>query len=256
MIDKLTPLVRNAERLVASGYYGRPTEFPASSKFGEALEHHRLFPIIAEVKLGSPSAGRLSPHSPERLLSEYFASGAAAISVLTEPEHFGGSLDALASACGSGAPVLMKDFVVSERQIDAAAGLGASAVLLIQEIFGTAVAEGRRDELIDHAHRRGVEVLLEAGSAGTLEKAIASPADLLGINQRDLFSFAVDTGKAARLLPSVAGRGRPVVVMSGIADRKGVEKARDRGADAVLVGGALASSPEPGKALRSMAVGR
>ncbi len=151
--------------------------------------------------------------------------------------------------------MLMKDIVVSEAQVKAAASHGASAVLLIQEVFDGA-RYTRRDELIDQAHALGLEVLLEAGSEEALMRAMASGADMLGINQRDLRTFSIDKDRADRLLPLTVSDGRPVVVMSGIEGREAVESARDGGASAVLVGGHLSSASDPARALRALAVPR
>jgi indole-3-glycerol phosphate synthase len=255
MVDELSLLVNGAERLVSAGYYRRRGMRSPGRSLARALRDHPSFPLIAEVKLASPSSGKLSAHSPEKLLSDYKSAGAAAVSVLTEPERFGGSLGTLDLACGCGLPVLMKDFVISEEQVDAAASLGSSAVLLIQEVFDGA-RPSRRDVLIARAHEHGLEVLLEAGGEEALRRAASSEADLLGINQRDLRTLTVDRGKAERLLPMVSGLGRLVVVMSGIDGPVPVARARDLGAGAVLVGGHLASSSDPRAALRSLAVPR
>jgi indole-3-glycerol phosphate synthase len=255
MTDELESLVRNAERLVASGYYDEDGHRSPGSRLSAALRQHDAFPIIAEVKLASPSAGKLTAHAPERLIGDYLRSGAAALSVLTEPDRFNGSLPGLGAAVGRGLPVLMKDIVVSERQIEAAASHGASAVLLIQEVFDGPRAP-RREGLIERAHALGLEVLLEAASGETLRRAMNSRADLLGINQRDLRTLLMDRERAAQLLPMAVGDGRPVVVLSGIDRREAVTRARDGGASAVLVGGHLSSAADPAQALRALAVPR
>ncbi len=255
MADELEALVKNAERLVASGYYGGRGQRSPGGRLSEALRAPGAFPIIAEVKLASPSRGKLSVHTPERLIADYISAGAAALSVLTEPDRFGGSLPSLEAAAGRGLPVLMKDIVVSEAQMEAGASRGASAVLLIQEVFDGAIS-ARREALIDRAHALGLEVLLEAGSEEALMRALTSGADLLGINQRDLRTLAMDRGKAARLLPAAVMDGRPVVVMSGIEGRGAIVSAKAGGASAVLVGGHLSSSPHPALALRELAVPR
>ncbi|MBI0584264.1 MAG: indole-3-glycerol-phosphate synthase [Methanomassiliicoccus sp.] len=255
MTDLLTNLVRNAERLSAAGHYdveGAPRPGPGLSA---ALTRHHAFPIIAEVKLASPSKGKLTAHRPDALIDSYVESGAAGLSVLTEPERFLGSLETLRTATGRGTAVLMKDFVVSERQVEAAAALGAGTVLLIQEVFDI-VPRSRRDELIGRARELGLEVLLEAGSESALGAAADSGADLLGINQRDLRTFSVDRGKGARLLPAALASGRPVVVMSGIEGRAAVEEVRDLGGSGVLVGSSLVASKDPAAALRMLEVPR
>jgi indole-3-glycerol phosphate synthase len=179
---------------------------------------------------------------------------AAALSVLTEPATFRGSLDTLRMAGRSGLPVLMKDFIISECQLEAAASLGAGSVLIIQEVFVTALH--RRDELIQRAHDLGLEVLLEAGGREALIEAMTSEADVLGINQRDLRTLAIDTAKGVRLLPLALSSSRPVVVTSGPESADAVRQVRDRGGRGVLIGGYLASAPDPEAALRALEVPR
>ena len=255
MSDILEDLIGSAERSVASGYYDVDEPPAPGPRLSTALSGHRSFPIIAEVKIASPSRGRLSSHAPEALIHGYVSGGATALSVLTEPIKFLGSLDAMCRAARTGLPVLMKDFIVSERQLRAAAACGAGAVLLIQEVFDAA-PRFSRDGLIRSAHDLGLEVLLEAGREESLSRAVRSEADLLGINQRDLRTFAIDRSTGARLLPLALAASRPVVVMSGLEDRRAVEDARDRGASGVLIGGRLSSSLDPGAALRELEVPR
>lgn len=251
--EVLRDLVAGAGALLAAGYYDGLGDGAPGPSLVRALERHPVFPIIAEVKLASPSRGVLSPRPPEALIDAYVRGGAAGLSVLTEPRRFGGSLDTLTRAAGSGRPVLMKDFVVDERQLRAGASRGASAVLLIQKVFARGHARGR-DELITLAHAHGLEVVLEAGDRYELEEARGSEADVLGINQRDLSTMNVDATLGERLLPP--GEDRPVVVMSAIERREQVRRLRDRGAAAVLVGSSLSSADDPCAALAALAVPR
>jgi indole-3-glycerol phosphate synthase len=255
MADFLEQLVQDAERTVSSGYYDVQLASAMGPRLSSVLQRGSNFPIIAEVKIASPSRGRLSSHAPDELIGSYVSGGAAALSVLTEPVRFLGSLETLRAAAGSGLPVLMKDFIVSEVQMDAAAAGGAGTVLLIQEVFDI-VPRARRDELISYAHRLGLEVLLEAASNSSLIDAMRSDADVLGINQRDLRTFVVDRSKGAHLLPLALTASRPVVVMSGLECRKAIEEVRDHGASGALVGGRLSSSDDPGAALRELEVSR
>lgn len=255
MADVLEQMVRNAERTVASGYYDVHGPGSPGPKLADVLPRHATFPVIAEVKIASPSRGRLSSHAPDDLIRCYLAGGAAGLSVLTEPVRFLGSLDALRQAVATGLPVLMKDFIVSERQLDAAAGFGAGTVLLIQEVFDV-LPRGRRDELIMRAHDLGLQVLLEAGNKASMDEAMRSKADVLGINQRDLRTLDIDRTRGARLLPLALASSRPVIVMSGVEDMEQVTRIRDLGASGVLIGGRLSSSGDPTAALRSLEVSR
>jgi hypothetical protein len=125
MADFLEQLVQDAERTVSSGYYDVPLASSRGPRLSSVLQRGSNFPIIAEVKIASPSRGRLSSHAPGELIDGYVSGGAAALSVLTEPVRFLGSLETLRTAAGTGLPVLMKDFIVSEEQMDAAAAVGA-----------------------------------------------------------------------------------------------------------------------------------
>ncbi len=256
MQDKLTELVRNAEALVSRDYYGQGARRYEGVSLSRALTAHPNFPIIAEVKLASPSMGRLSPHGPRKLIDDYVKGGAAALSVLTEPHFFHGSLKNLELGRQSGLAMLMKDIVISEDQVRAASLHGASAVLLIQEVFDEIISPGRRDDLIDCAHNWGLEVVLEATSEEGLQRARTSEADLLGINQRDLRTLKLDLTKAMAFLPLLSDEERPVIIMSGIGSREVIEGVRDHGGDAVLIGGHLSSSKDAEETLRAMEVQR
>jgi indole-3-glycerol phosphate synthase len=256
MVDQLERLVENARDLVAGGYYDCAGPLSPGPSLVGTLRSWPEFPIIAEVKMSSPSLGNISSHGSQRLIRDYIGAGAAAISVLTEPNWFRGSLDSLLLASAWKVPVLMKDIIVSREQIRAGATRGASAVLLIEGTFNAPSGHRERDQLIAYAHELNVEVVLEAGRHDEIDGVLGSDADIFGLNQRDLRSLIIDTGMGTRLLPDLASDGRPVVVMSGIGSRKQVEDLRDAGADAILVGTSLSSSPDPVTKLRSMAVPR
>lgn len=252
--DVLRELIANTRTLLSAGYYEDADSGTPGPSLVRALRRHPLFPIIAEVKLASPSHATLSPHGPSELIDAYVRGGAAAFSVLTEPNYFRGSLDNLVLASGTGLPVLMKDFVIDEMQLRAAAGRGASSILLIQGVFSRGLAHGR-DELIELARSYGLETVLEAGDLAELEEAQKSEADIMGINQRDLATMNVHAGLAERLLEYYDG-DRPAVVMSAIENPAQVRRLRDRGASAVLIGSSLSSAVDPKAALDALAVSR
>jgi indole-3-glycerol phosphate synthase len=258
--DTLEKLVRNAELLLASNYYDVATarSFVRSTRrsLAGALASSLNFPIVPEVKLASPSNGSISAHRPEELIDTYLKGGAVALSVLTEPKFFRGSLELLEVASTHPVPVLMKDFIISRNQIDAAVSHGASAVLLIQKLFSSRMVRANRDALIGHAHDRGLEVLLEAEDEVELLQCLKSSADVVGINQRDLRSMTIDQGKGVRLLNNLAHKTKPIIVMSGISTREQVIAARESGAAGVLIGTELSSSEDPERRLRELVVPR
>jgi indole-3-glycerol phosphate synthase len=258
MADALETLVDNALRLVESGYYDQlgSGPQPPHRSMSKAIALHTTFPIIAEVKLSSPNKKGISNHGPDRLIHAYKDGGAAAISVLTEPNHFDGSLGILRSASECGLPVLMKDVVVDERQLLAAYRNGASAVLLIESVFSSNLIRKNRESLLNKAHSLGLESLLEITDEKELESAMKSKADLIGINQRNLRTMSLDMGKGERLLRMEPRSKKPIVVMSGIFSRGQVESLKNAGAASVLIGSSLSASIDPMAKLRSLEVVR
>lgn len=198
--------------------------------------------LIAEVKRASPSKGLLAERfDPVAQARAYEAGGASAISVLTEPHFFQGSLDHLTAVRSAvGLPVLRKDFVLDAYQVYEARSAGADAVLLICAM----VSDTTLVELLDLSYALGMEVLVEAHDAAETERAVAVGAHMIGVNSRDLRSFAVDTDVVRRLRPLVPA-DRVFVAESGIVDGESAGRARAWGADAVLVGEALMRAENP-----------
>jgi indole-3-glycerol phosphate synthase len=193
--------------------------------------------IIAEIKRRSPSKGDIAPDldAVDRALA-YEAAGADAISVLTEPDRFGGSLEDLrAVAAHVGVPVLRKDFIVDPYQVWEAADAGAAAVLLI----AAAVPGTSLEALLDECCACGLEALLEVHTARDLERACSAGATLIGVNNRDLSTLEVDLSTSEALGPR-AGRSALFVSESGIRTPEDARRVRAAGAQAILVGEALA----------------
>lgn len=259
--DRLSLLVDNARELVDCGFYSeRAAGLPDAPRGKRAslvgtIKDRPDFPIIAEVKLASPTAGRLGAHVAEELVEDYRQGGAAAMSVLTEPRYFMGSLRYMIVAIRTGVPVMMKDFVIDRRQLDVAARLGASAVLMIEGIFDRELAPGR-DDLIAYAHALGLEVVLESSSIEELEKALNSAADVIAYNQRDLRTFRPGPDDVRSVMEIIRSDGRPSMIMSMMDGQDDVRKMRDLGASCVLVGSALSRSPCPKDKLISMRMPR
>jgi indole-3-glycerol phosphate synthase len=205
--------------------------------------------VIAEVKRRSPSAGAIAPDlDPARLAAAYADGGAAAISVLTDTPFFGGSLDDLAAVRAAvGLPVLRKDFLIDPVQLYESRAAGASAVLLIVR----ALDRGLLRELSDVARGLGLARLVEAHTADELEAAAALAPEAIGVNSRDLDAFTVSLDGIAPLLRLVPD-GVLAVAESGIADRDDVARVAEWGADAVLVGTAVARAPDPARAVAAL----
>jgi indole-3-glycerol phosphate synthase len=171
--------------------------------------------------------------------------------VVTDPDHFGGSLESLSYAGETGLPTLMKDFVMDPVQLDAGAACGGSAVLLILTIFRRGYPRLSVETLIAEAHSRGLEVLLEVNSLEEYEQSLQTDAEMIGINHRDLATLQLDLGLTERIL-SRASKDRPVWALSGIKTPEDVRRLKAAGADASLVGTSLLRSSHPGAALREL----
>jgi indole-3-glycerol phosphate synthase/phosphoribosylanthranilate isomerase len=207
--------------------------------------------FIMEVKRGSPSAGAIRPRADAAALARAYRSAADAISVLTDAPYFGGSLDDLAAVRREyPGPILAKDFIVDPRQVAEARLHGADAVLVILAVLDDAQAAAAMAE----ARRLGMDVLVEAHTAGEVRRAAGLGAEMIGINNRDLDTLKVDLATTERLAALVPA-GTLVVAESGIATRAEVERLAPY-ADAFLVGSSLMRAEEPGEAARALAFGR
>jgi indole-3-glycerol phosphate synthase len=205
--------------------------------------------VIAEVKRASPSAGEIAASvDPAAQARTYRASGAAAISVLTERAHFRGSLDDLrAVRAAVDVPVLRKDFLVHPDQVLQARAAGADAVLVIVD----AVDDAELTALLEAAAKEGLGVLLEAHGDRDLDRALATETAVVGVNARDLETLEVDLDRALERLGRIPP-DRVAVLESGIVTRDHVRAAVTAGASAILVGEALMRASDPGAKLRQL----
>jgi indole-3-glycerol phosphate synthase len=204
--------------------------------------------LIAEVKRASPSAGAIAADAdPVAQARAYAAAGAAAVSVLTEHAHFGGSLDDLAAVRDVvDVPLLRKDFVIDADQVLAARAAGADAVLLIAAIVDD---DGLR-ALIAAARELGMEPLVESHTDEDLDRVLATDARIVGVNSRDLESLEVDVDAARARVGRI--RDRIAVFESGIRSRADVERAVAAGASAILVGETLMRAGDPSATARAL----
>lgn len=221
---------------------------PPRPSFRDALSGNDVR-VIAEVKRSSPSKGAINTNLDlADQVSAYEGGGAAAISILTEPAHFGGSNDDLVQAQRYVAlPLLKKDFHVDVVQIFEARALGASAALVIAR----AVEPSVLTELVAAGVSCGLDILVEVRDERELARAIAARASIIGVNNRDLETLEIDPETSARILPSIP-RSIVAVAESGITSPDDVERLAGVGADAVLVGSTLSASPNPESAVRAL----
>ncbi len=202
--------------------------------------------VIAEIKRRSPSKGLLrEDFDPVAIANAYAAGGAAAVSVLTEADHFDGSIGDLEAVSAEmqprGLPTLRKDFIFDPYQVYEARAGGADSLLLI----AAALSAQQLGELLGLAKELWLQCLVEVHDEAELETAIAAGAELIGINNRDLRTFETDLTATERLAPLVPD-GKIIVSESGIATREDVLRVRRAGAHAILVGEALITSDDPG----------
>jgi indole-3-glycerol phosphate synthase len=205
--------------------------------------------VIAEVKRRSPSKGWInSSLSASEQAESYERGGAAAVSILTEPAHFGGSVaDLIAVRDCVRIPVLKKDFHVDPVQLIEAKALGASAALLIAR----ALSPDALREMIDAAAALALEVIVEVRDESELARALDGGATIIGINNRNLETLAIDLTTADQLLDRIPS-GVIAIAESGVVDRGGVERVAKRGADAVLVGSVLSAASDPAAAVQAL----
>ena len=221
---------------------------PEGRPFHEALARPGTS-LIAEHKRRSPSAGEIREGSSvTELVRAYERGGAAALSILTEERHFGGSLEDLTEArAASDLPILRKDFTVDPYQLVEARAVGADAVLLVVGSLG----RNELASLYQEARALDLDALVEVHDGAELEVALDVDADLIGINNRDLQDFSVDISKTFDLLADVPA-GKTVVSESGIVHREQIEELERVGVDAVLVGETLMRAADPEAACREL----
>jgi indole-3-glycerol phosphate synthase len=245
ILEETRAEVERRRRVAGPGPAGRPERPRQRRSFRDAIAGEGIA-VIAEFKRRSPSAGELAA-APDigAVVGAYERGGAAAVSVLTEGPNFGGELSDLQTAGEAcGLPLLRKDFIVDPFQLGESVAAGADAVLLI--------VAGLEQEQLAALHEQaldlGLDPLVEVHDERELERALEAGAAIVGINNRDLRDFTVDVTRTERLLGEVPA-GVLVVSESGISDPEQLERLRERGVDAVLVGEALMRARDPAAAL-------
>lgn len=250
MTDSLSDMVARRRRRIAAEWGAlTPADLErlaccsrTTRPFAQVLSDRPDVAVIAEVKKASPSAGPIAPEcEASKQALHYTDGGAAAISVLTEPDIFGGSFVDLSDVADAvEVPVLCKDFVVDPVQLFVARGHGADAVLLMVSVLGEELAD-----YLDLAATLGVESLVEVIDETELDSAVCAGARLVGVNSRDLRTLEVDRAHALAVVASAAKAGLVTVAASGVKSRVDVSAAAEAGSDAVLVGEALMRADFP-----------
>ena len=255
-MDVLRNIMRERAQAVAAAAATTPLEALIEQAAGRV--HHSLrerlavrgaTSVIAEMKKASPSAGLLQPdYRPAERAALYEANGAAAISVLTEPNHFLGSADHLRAArAATRLPILRKDFLCDVYQVAEAAAWGADVILLIV----AALDPGDLHVLYEAACRHGLEVLAEVHTTDELTRALELPGAIVGVNSRNLKTLKTDLA-IARTLAKHIPADRLTVAESGIRDRAEIRDLQAHGYDGFLIGEVLMSASDPAGKLRSL----
>ena len=222
-------------------------EAPERASFVEAFQGPGIH-VIAELKKASPSKGLIRENLDVPALAKSMKdAGAAALSVLTEPFFFKGGLENLRLAAKTvSIPLLRKDFIFDEYQILEAKANGASAILLIAAMLDA----GKFRRLLDFAHQYGLAVLGEAHTESELE--VASTADLVGVNARDLKTFLTSLERSAELIATLKSCGKPVIAESAVRTHEDILMLQNAGASGFLIGETLMRSDDPGTKLKEL----
>jgi indole-3-glycerol phosphate synthase len=246
MPDILNKLVEDARRRVNGGYYNvKTTATHQPVSLSRALNSAQKNAIIAEIKPISPALGPLRPNIDAVDAAVKLAKGGAvALSVLTEPDNFGGRIDYLRSIREKvEIPILMKDIILHKTQIQAGRESGADCVLLIESVF--LANHGPLESLIQYAHQTRLEVLLEVHNEMELKKALVSDADIIGVNNRNLATLETDLNTTIRLLNSVEGKfGKTFISESGFQNASDIRKLKSTRVDGFLIGSSIMRSED------------
>jgi indole-3-glycerol phosphate synthase len=240
--DNLEELEARKHSLPLAELRGVALEQSPPLDFASALRGNRI-QLIAEIKKASPSKGIIRlDFNPVEIAQTYASNGASAISVLTEARYFQGSLNHLKDirkALGNNLPLLRKDFLCDPYQVYESRAYGADSLLLIVAIL----TSEKLKALLGLSHELSMSCLVEVHNEAELEIALSSGARIIGINNRDLNTFTVDLTTTKRLRPLIP-QDRIVVSESGIKDHSDIERMREWGVDAVLIGESLVSAPD------------
>ena len=247
MPDVLGKLVEDAISRVNAGYYDvreSVNNDPVSLK--RVIQSAQNNAIIAEIKPISPARGPLRPGiDPVEAAVKLAKGGAVALSVLTEPDNFGGSVEFLRRIRATvNLPLLMKDIIVHKAQIEAGRKFGADCILLIESVFQK-YSIAPADDLIREAHRNQLEVLLEVHNEDELGKALRSEADIIGINNRNLATLETDLHTTTRLLGTINQRADKILISeSGFETADYIRKMKGANVDGFLIGSSIMLSQD------------
>lgn len=255
MDDFLRKLIDDAKKRIENGYYEIYDDVhhqPVSLK--KAIKSAKNNAVIAEIKPISPARGPLCPSiDPVDAALKLERGGAVGLSILTEPDNFGGRLENLRRVRSRvKLPLLMKDVIVDRTQIEAGKKTGADCILLIESVFSERSANVQRD-LIDLAHEHGLEVLLEVHSEDEFSRALSYDADIVGINNRNLATLETDLNTTKRVLAGREFNSEKVVISeSGLETTTDVRYMKSAHVDGFLVGSSIMLSEDMERKVREL----
>jgi indole-3-glycerol phosphate synthase len=238
MSDFLDDIVEDVRNTIASGYYEVEKIVHDKLSLKETIINCRKNPIISEIKLSSPSKHIIENDIDVLdVATSMERGGALGLSIITEPKKFRGSLpNFIRIRKNFSIPLLMKDFIISKIQIDAANKIGADAILLIQTLFDRGYCDSNLYSMIEYAHEHKLEVLLEAHTEEEFLKTLKSDSDLIGINNRDLKTLNVDIQTTKKILSKHNHSNHIIVSESGIESPNHIHFLKAAGSRAFLVG--------------------
>lgn len=261
----LNKLAQNSYKAIDAGVYS--AESPDYSSHNQLSLKRSILscahtPLITEIKFASPSRGTIHNQDPSKanlncIATTMVDAGAIALSIVTQPYLFNGSPNYLSAVRKTvTVPILMKDIVVSDVQIDSAKRMGADCVLLIKSIFDNNLAEGSIEKFADYANRRGLQVVFEAHTEQEYKevlKLIRDPKqNVIGINNRDLESLNVDIGTSLDLLKRYDKSTNTVISESGISRPEDIQQLKMVGVDAFLIGTSIMESEDMGSKITDL----
>jgi len=255
LLNRLVELSRLAKKRVIDGYYDKPIQVQRlHASLVQAIKMCKQTPVITEIKYASPSAGRIrETGKPLNIAKEMLAGGSCALSILTDPVGFQGGLHVLGEVARDiRVPLIMKDIIVSPRQLRAAASCGADAVVLISELFSAGLADVDLPTMVDQARDLGLETLVEANGSSEFGRLLALKPDIYGINNRNLSNFEVDLETTRRVLAGTKLLERPVVSESGIETAADIKRLKTAGAHAFLIGTSIMRSQNVEEKVREL----
>ena len=242
MSDFYDILGHDAQTTINSGYYNSFISTPSLHlSLKNAILECNKNSVIAEIKLASPTLGAIRENRNLTEIAQAMEKGGAiAISVLTEPRHFNGSIDTLSIVRRAvKLPLLMKDIILSKTQINTAVSIGADAVLLIKTLYDRGYGEVDLDSMIELVHTKGLEVLLEVHTEEEFKAAKNTKADIIGINNRNLADLKIDLNNTKNILQTNSSKDLVIISESGIYTPGDLHFISQTGVSAFLIGSSI-----------------